>query len=293
MKTTPHAWLLFLLLCSSARSLAEQRYPVRGLLLRVDPDRKSMVVSCDAIPGYMEAMTMPFSVENPKELSNLKSGDMIDFTLRVDSNSSSAESIRLHRYEGLEPDPLAARRLKLLEKAVSVPAMAPVGIGNTVPNFTLIGQDGRRVSLSAFRGKIVALNFIYTRCALPNFCFRSSNNFGNLQRRFRKELERRDLALLTVTFDPAHDSPQALAKYARIWKADSRWWHFLTGGSDAVRRVCDMFGEDFYQDEGLMDHSLHTAIIDRQGRLVANLEGNEFSAQQLGDLIQTRLGRAR
>ena len=293
MKTASHTWTLFLLLCSSVLSLADQRYPVRGLVLKIDLGGKRMVVSCDAIPGYMEAMTMPFTVKEPNELEGLKSGDMIDFTLLVDGNTSLAESIHIHRYEGLEPDPVAARRLKLLEKAVSTRAVQPVAIGTTVPAFTLIGQDGRRVSLSSFRGKIVALNFIYTRCALPNFCFRSSNNFGNLQRRFRKELERRNLALLTVTFDPAHDSPAALAKYARIWKADPRWWHFLTGQSEAVRRVCDLFGEDFYQDEGLMNHSLHTAVIDRSGKLVANLEGNEFSAEQLGDLVQSALADPR
>jgi protein SCO1 len=99
---------------------------------------------------------------------------------------------------------------------------------------------------------VVVLNFIYTRCALPNFCFRSSNNFGQVQKRFRNQLGSK-LVLLTVTFDPVHDQAEALAKYAEIWKADSSSWHFLTGTADDVRRVCDLFGEDFFQDEGLMD----------------------------------------
>jgi protein SCO1 len=135
---------------------------------------------------------------------------------------------------------------------------------------------------------VVALNFVYTRCALPNFCVRSSNNFGNLQTRFRNSLKR-DLVLLTITFDPVHDSPEALEKYAVKFAADPTAWHFLTGSETAIRQVCNLFGEDYFPDEGLMDHSLHTAIIDRQGRLVVNLEGNEFTAQQLGDLVKTVL----
>ena len=99
----------------------------------------------------------------------------------------------------------------------------------------------------------------------------------------------RDLILLTVTFDPAHDDPGVLAKYAATWNANPKAWHFLTGAADEVRRVCDLFGEDFFQDEGLMNHSLHTAIIDRSGRLVANLEGNEFTSTQLGDFVESVL----
>jgi protein SCO1/2 len=235
----------------------------------------------------MEAMTMPISVRAASDLDNVKPGDMIDFVLAVDKDSAAAESVRIHSYQGLEPDPAAARRLKLLTQGAGN-SVQPLSGGAAVPDFTLTGQDGKAVALSQFRGKVVALNFVYTRCALPNFCTRSSNNFGTLQTRFRNNLKR-DLVLLTVTFDPVHDSPQALQKYALKFEADPAAWHFLTGSETAIRRVCNLFGEDYFPDEGLMDHSLHTAIIDGQGRLVANLEGNEFTAQQLGDLVKTVL----
>lgn len=269
---------------------AQQRYAARGLVLKLDPPRKSMLVSTDAIPGFMEAMTMPYSVRDPNELAGVNPGTMIDFTLVVEKDSSYAEAIREHKYQGLEPDPLAARRLKLLNQVANPSQVKPLNVGDAIPDFTLTDQQSRSVRFSQFAGKIVVLNFVYTRCALPNFCFRSSNNFGILQRRFTNQLGR-DLILLTITFDPAHDQPEVLAKYAATWKADPRIWRFLTGSVDEVRRVCDLFGEDFFQDEGLMNHSLHTAIINRKGRLVSNLEGNDFSAQQLGDLVETVLGK--
>jgi len=278
------ALLMFGLNSSFIFASDPERHSARGLILKLDQPHKTIVVSCDNIPGYMDAMTMPIPVAQAKDFDGLRPGVIVDFTLVVTNNSSYAENIRIHNYQGLEPDPMAARRLKLLHPS----AAKPLSIGDEVPNFTLTDQNRRPVSSSSFKGKIIALNFIYTRCALPNFCFRSSNNFGNLQKRFQKRLGR-DLVLLTVTFDPVHDGPEALAKYAHTWNADPQAWRFLTGSVEQVRRVCDLFGEDFFPDEGLMDHSLHTVVIDRNGRLVANLEGNDFSAEQLGDLVQSRL----
>jgi protein SCO1 len=82
-----------------------------------------------------------------------------------------------------------------------------------------------------------------------------------------------------------------LSEYARQWKSDPEGWRFLTGGAPDVRRVCDLFGVDFFQDEGLMNHSSHTAVIDRRGILVASIQGNEFTATQHGDLVDTVLNR--
>jgi protein SCO1/2 len=283
-----------LVLCLGLASLAsaEQRYAVKGLILELDPAHNTMTVSAGAIPGFMEAMTMPYSVRDAKELEGLKPGTLIDFTLVVEKDTSYAEAIHVHSYQGLEPDPLTARRLKLLNQAVNPSSAKPLTIGDAVPNFILTDQNRRRINSSKFAGKVVALNFVYTRCALPNFCYRSSNNFGILQKRFKDRMGR-DLILLTVTFDPVHDQPEVLAKYAATWKADPRAWHFLTGSSTDIRRVCDLFGEAYFQDEGLMNHSLHTVLISRNGKLVANLEGNEFSAAQLGDLTQTVLAGKR
>lgn len=282
--------VLLMLWVSSAFSQT-QRHPASGLVLKVDAAHQTALISCKEIPGYMDAMTMSLRVAGATELANLKPGIMIDFVLVADKGETYADSVRVHAYQGFEPDPSSARRLKLLAKAAQ-PSAKPLAVGDVVPDFTLTGQNGKPVTFSQFHGKTVVLDFVYTRCALPNFCIRSSNNLGELQKRFRNQLPE-DLVLVTVTFDPVHDSPEALAKYSQRWNADPGAWHFLTGSESAIRRVCDLFGEDYFPDEGLMDHSLHTAIIDRRGHLVANLEGNEFTAQQLGDLVQTVLANGK
>ena len=268
------------------------RYPMRGMVMKVSPSRHSFIVSHDSVPKLMDAMTMAFDVAEPKELEGVEPGTTVAFTLVVDAAGARAEGIRIERYQASEQDPLTAQRLALLNRMTraQTDAPAPVKTGDAVPDFTLIDQARRTITLSAFRGKVVAVNFIYTSCALPQFCFRIANHFGVMERRFAAEVGR-DLILLTVTFDPVRDTPEALAEYASQWTATPGTWHFLTGPVPDVKRVCDLFGVDFFPDEGLMNHSSHTAVLDRSGHLVANIEGNAYTAEQLGDLIATVLAR--
>lgn len=283
-----------LFLFSTGLCWAEQQYAVTGMVLKVDQGHRKFVVSCKSIPQYMDAMVMPFEVRDAKELDGLDQGMTVEFTLVVEKDASYAEHIRIRRYESVEQDPMTARRLKLLNQLANPASDSAkaLDVGQAVPDFALVDQDRHRVVLSQFAGKVVAINFIYTSCALPDFCYRNSNTFGVLQKRFKEQMGQ-DLVLLTVTFDPQHDGPDALARYAKTWTADAATWHFLTGSVADVQRVTNFFGVDYFPDEGFMDHSLHTAVIDRQGRLVANIEGNQFTADQLGDLVQAVLPRSK
>lgn len=264
------------------------QYPMTGIVLEVEPSRRSFVVSHDSIPGVMAAMTMAFDVRDSKALDGVVPGTAVKFTLVLGQQSAHAERVQIVPYRSVEQDPLTTRRLTLLTRIAS--ASKAVAIGQAVPDFTLTDQARRRVALSQFRGKVVVVNFIYTSCALPQFCYRIANHFGVVQKRFRSQMGR-DLVLLTVTFDPARDTPDRLAEYASQWKADADVWHFLTGSAPEVQSVCSMFDVDFFPDEGLMNHSVHTAIISRHGQLVANIEGNQFTAAQLGDLVEMALRR--
>jgi protein SCO1/2 len=284
--------LILLLLLAAAQSWAAEQHAVTGMVLKVDRSNKTMVVSCESIPGYMEAMTMPFSVRDAKALDTLQAGATVEFTWVVDKDSSYADNVQVRPYDNLELDPSQARRLKLLEKMVAPTAAGAgaVAIGQSVPDFTLMDQNRQRVTLSQFSGKVVAVTFIYSRCPFPNYCYRLSNNFGQLQKRFKKQMGK-DLVLLSIVIDPANDGPEALTNYAHIWKADSEGWHFLTGPLPEIQQVARTFDMNFYPDESLFVHSFHTAVIDRQAKLAANIEGNTFTSQQLGDLVDTLIKR--
>jgi len=275
----------------AAHASPSQRYPAKGLVLAVDRSHRTIGVSCQPIQDFNGARIQHLWVRSPAELEPLHPGSMIDFTLVVGNNSASAEEIRIHHFQNTEQEPMAAQQMTILQALVapdSASAPAPA-IGQTVPDFFLVDQRALPVRLSQFRGAVVAISFIYTTCPLPNFCFRLSNNFGVLKQRFANRLGQ-DLFLLSITFDPVHDRPEVLSNYARTWQAtDIPGWRFLTGDVSQIRRVCQMFDVNFWQDEAFMTHTLHTVLLDRDGRLVANLEGNEFTADQLGDLVETLL----
>lgn len=158
-----------------------------------------------------------------------------------------------------------------------------------VPDFSLISQKLEPIQLSQFVGKVVAITFFYSHCPFSNFRYRLSNNFSVVQKRFADRMGR-DLVLLSITFDPKHDQPEVLVRYAGNWNAvDAKGWYFLRGPVTEVHKVSLEFGMTFWPDEGLFTHGLHTIVVDRNGHMVANLEGNEFTSQQLGDLLDSVL----
>jgi protein SCO1 len=272
-------------------ALGAEHHAAFGVVLQVDRVHRSIQVSCHEIPGYMDAMVMDFPVRNAKDLEGLQPGTLIDFTIVVETESTYVEGIRNHTFQNTDPEPMALRQLSLLEGLVgsSSDTTKMIKLGERVPDFSLIDQSNRSVSLSSFTGKVVGITFMYTHCPLPNYCFRLSNNFGVVRKRFEDRLGR-DLILLNITFDPVHDQPDVLAQYARNWNAAGvSGWYFLTGPIPEVQKVCHEFGMNFWQDEGFITHALHTVVLDRQGRVIANLEGNEFTAKQLGDLLDAVL----
>jgi protein SCO1/2 len=272
------------LVLAADASVAEERHAMRGVVLKVDAASKTMIVSTEKVPGYMEAMAMPFAVRTAAALNGIKPGITIEFVYQVNGPASFADSIRIKAYENLEQEPLELRRLKLLSSLADPSAPKALKPNEAVPDFTLTDQNGRTVTLSKLAGTVVAVTFAYLRCPNPAYCFRLASNFGELQKRFATRLGK-DLALLTIVIDPEHDEKGALADYARIWTTNPTW-HFLTGPVAEIKRVAGRFGVEFWKDEGLLVHSFGTAVVDRQGRLVAILEGNQFSGKQLGDLVQ-------
>jgi protein SCO1/2 len=264
---------------------AAQRFHGAGMAVAVDVPKQSVTISHQAIAGYMDAMVMAFHVKDAVELKGLTPGAKVEFTLVVDKGSTWVEQLHAVDYWSAERDPEQAHRLSLIESILNKSAEHELRQGDAVPDFTLTDQDNHPIRLSQFRGKVIAMNFVYTRCPLPDYCFRLSNNLAQMQKRFQTELGR-NLILLTITFDPVRDTPQVMAKYAHIWNADLKAWHFLTGPLPEVRRVCGLFGVAAWQDEGILTHSLHTVVIDRQGKLAANIEGNTYTVKQLGDLVE-------
>jgi protein SCO1/2 len=238
------------------------------MVLRVNTQRHSVLISHRDIKGYMPAMAMEFRAAKPESLESLEPGARIRFQLVVTKHGSSVEHI-------VKVAPPA-------EYPREQPARPAVGAMMT--DFTLTDETGHEVSLSSFRGQVVAVSFIYTRCPLPDVCPRLSANFRRIQRRFGRQV-----TLLSVTIDPRFDTAEVLAQYAKLWKADPASWHFLTGSPEAIESVAKSFGMFYFPEEGSMTHTTATAVIGRTGRLAGIVEGPGYAVSQLGDLISAEL----
>jgi protein SCO1/2 len=250
-----------------------------GLILRVDRPGATVTISHDAFPGFMDAMAMPFDLKGAAQRATLTPGDRVRFRLAVKKGRSWVD-----RMEVVSAAPVDAG----LQQTPVAPVFVPVG--SPVPDFQLTDQAGSPVALSALKGKVVAVTFIYSRCPLPDYCPRMIENFRAVRQRFAARMER-DLVLLTISFDPKYDTPEILTRYATSQRAGGPGWHFLTGDPASIERVCNAFGIQYWPEEGLITHSLQTAVVDRDGRLAATVEGKDFTPQQLGDLVGAVLDR--
>ena len=257
-----------LIIALAALPSCARHYRAQGIVLAVDRNAQRVTISHREIPGYMEAMAMPFHAESERELDPLTPGSRIQFELKVRGGATAVSHIRVQQ--------LATG---------DVPVQKPqetIAVGETMPDFTLTAQDGRPVRLSDYRGQLVAIDFIYTRCPLPDVCPRLSANFARLQKRLGSRV-----ALLTITLDPEYDTPAVLSEYAQRWQADPHVWRFLTGAPYDVEKVARRFGVVYWAEENAITHTSSTAVIDRAGKLAALVEGSAFTSQQLLDLVES------
>jgi len=248
--------------------LMAKTYAVDGIVVAVDPAAGTMLVSHRPITRYMPAMLMPFRVESGESLAALHPGARILFDLSVTKTQALARHIR---FSGSPDASLPAPKEKL-------------AIGAQLPDFELTDQNGRTVRTADFRGKVVAIDFIYTRCPLPDVCPRLSANFAALQRQYHNA-GGENPTLLSVTVDPDFDTPAVLSEYARRWSAGPEW-RFLTG---RVGPLASALGEIYWADEGSIGHNSTTSIFGRDGRLAAVVEGSNYRLDQLAHLIARQL----
>jgi protein SCO1/2 len=273
-------WACVALACILLTPACARHYTVRGMVLSVNTADRAVIVSHRDIRGYMPAMSMPFRVRKPAELTGLYPGAQIEFDLVTRKSGSHIERLRRVGVSAVIED--RGDRIAL------PPNPERIAVGEAMPDFTLTDQLLHAVRLSDFRGSVVAVDFIYTRCPLPDVCPRLSANFARLQTRFREKMPRH-LVLLSISIDPRYDTPEILLKYAKIWNARPEGWRFLTGADGEIESVARRFGMNYWPEEGLITHTSQTGVIGRNGRLAATVDGSSFAPVQLGDLIEREM----
>jgi protein SCO1/2 len=253
-----------------AAAPAGRPYPFKGVVVSVDAAASKVIVRHEEIRGYMDAMTMPFSVAEPKMLAELRPGDEIEAKLVVGEKSSRLEGIVVSRHG-------------TAASTQTIPEQGPYGRpGDAAPATVLTGQDGKSFSLADFKGKAVALTFIFTRCPLPEFCPRMNAQFAEMEAVLAKEpaLYGRT-RLLSVSFDPEHDTPGVLREYRERFLKGVKGvapahWTFATGTPDRIKEFATFFGLTYLKSGEQFVHSLATAVITPDGKVFNIRRGNDW-----------------
>jgi protein SCO1/2 len=261
-------------------SASAKRYPLKGVITAVDFSKPAITVAHEDIPGFMEGMTMEFPVrDDPKVVALLRPGDRIEARLVIDGKVFFLENVLT---KGFVPTPTAS------SSSARPEPNRGVGVGDLVPDFTLVDQTGKPVRFSQFRGEPVAVTFVYTRCPIATACPITVGKFSKIAAALVKE---KFGTLLAVTVDPAGDTPAVLKDYATRVGADPSRWKFLTGDPAAVARVAERFGVLYYPDHGQIVHSQAVAVVDPDGRVANLYYGEEWEPESvLQDLEKARKG---
>lgn len=265
--------------CSRAPTLATQeaakkdqgeRYPLTGEVVRVEPERKVLVVRHDEIKGYMPAMTMEF-VASAGDVAVLKPGQRI----RAEMVPVKDGDIRLEKIwpdDKATADAVKAGALQLRQDTHTRGKSAYREQGETVPDFTLYDQSGRVVQSSRWRGKQIMLNFIFTRCPVATMCPAATEKMMSVQKR-AKEAAVKNLELISITLDPAYDTPGILKEYADARGMDTTNFSLLTGPETAIKDLLTQFGVIAEFEGDMLKHTLATLLIDADGKIVHRTDG--------------------
>lgn len=245
-------------------------FQVRGIVRGFAPDRSTVDVLHEDIPGFMPSMTMPFTVKEEKEIAELKLGDAIQFRMIVTEKDLFLDQVRKIAATDVRikaPSPAASAAPRAAERLKE---------GEIVPFFGLTNQDSLRITAETFRRHPFVLTFVFTRCPVPNFCPRLSHNFAELQNAIKANPALAGTRLLSVTLDPAFDTPAILKKYAEYQQADPAVWTFATGEQAQIDNLTQSFGVYVQPEAGTISHGLATALIGPDGSVIRIWRGNSW-----------------
>jgi protein SCO1/2 len=262
---------------AQAAASGERRFPLTGEVLGADAGRKILVVRHNAVAGYMPAMTMEFPV-TAGDAASAVAGERI----RADLVVGRGGAVRLENIwpdDKVALDTIDAGARMLRQDTLEKGKQAYREVGDTAPDFVLYDQNGRVVNSARFRGRQVMLNFIYSRCPVADMCPLSTTKMIATQK-LARESGVANVDFVSITLDPAHDTPGVLREYADDRGIDTSNFSFLTGPEAAIRDLLTQFGVIAEYKGDILDHTLATLLIDEKGRVAWRADGSEWQPRE-------------
>lgn len=259
----------------------QKRYDLKGKVVAVEPDKHLVTLAHEEVKDFMPSMTMPFTVPSDADLQILAPEDEVTATLVVDGSQSWLENLVIRKQSPNAP---------------AAPGVVEASVGDEVPNYGLVNQNGQEIKLHNYRGKTLLLTFIYTRCPIPEYCTLMSNNFLAVDKQLQQQSAVYDKThLLSVTIDPEYDTPPVLRSYGaahteRYQDEAFTHWEFATGTQDQIKGIAQYFGLRYFQGSDQIVHSLKTVIVGPDGKVAKVYSGNEWKPDEVAREMQRLAG---
>jgi len=261
-----------------------QHYPVRGVVVSVDAKSGEIDLNAETIPGFMEAMTMSYKLADPTVASELHAGDRITATLLCENDAAGPINMRLTDIvvtgQG-KPD-----YVPKVQYHVPTP-------GDVLPNFALLNQSDKTIHLGQFKGKVLLMTFVYTRCPLADYCPRMSRNFAAIDKDLSADKKLYgETHLLSVSFDPAYDTPKVLKSYGeaytgRYTQETFAHWDFAAPEAAEMQKMEEFFDLGVTPGEnGTLQHSLSTLVIGKDGKVAAFYPTKDWTVPEVEEQIR-------
>jgi protein SCO1/2 len=261
-------------------------YHLRGKVVSTDSAKGAVTLNHEAVPGFMDAMTMSYKLKDASILGELHPGDMITADVLV-STDPDVDYLLDHIV-------VVAQAKPDYKPSVSYHVPAP---GDAVPDFKLRNQDGRTIHLGQYKGKALVVTFIYTRCPSPDFCPRMTRNFAALEKQLAANPALyAKTHLICISFDPEHDTPERLRAYGTTYigsdaKNAFAHWEFSVPEKSELAEMAKFFDLGMTSNtDSTITHTLSTTLIGPDGKVERFYPGNEWTAEQmLADVKQFAL----
>lgn len=252
-------------------------FTIRGKV--VSTDASHVILDGEDVPGFMEPMTMSYKLKDPTVVSELHPGDRITATVLADHSAEGYTNVQL--------DNIVVIAQARPDYKPAVQYHVPRA-GDTIPDFKFINQDDRTIDLAQFKGKVVLVTFVYTRCQIADFCPRMSSNFADLDKALTSDPELyRQTHLITLSFDPAYDTPKVLRSYGGAYTGNFtnekfQHWDFAAPPERELPAVTQFFNVGVTPgDSKSLTHSLSTVLIGKDGKVVDWYPGNEWKPSEV------------
>lgn len=269
----------------SSPDVSTTTYSATGVVEKISPDLSSVTIHHHAIPGYMMEMTMDFPVKNTNALAGVSLHDEITFTLVVGTNDDWVEDIHRTGHSATAVTPGESTPM------ATAPMVMPaeLGPGDLLPDCALTTETGKTIHLSDFRGQALAFTFFFTRCPLPDYCPRMNRDFAETRRLLQADTNApANWQFLSISFDPGFDTPDVLSNYASLYRGeDPDRWLFAAASSPALPNLAASLDLIVTRQGNNISHNLRTVVLDPQGHIFRQFDGNGWTAEELSDALKS------